>query len=92
MNLHCRDEPVANDTIYSDTLAIYGGSTYAQLFVGKYSLVSNAYCMKTDNQFLNTLEGNIHARGEMSELISDRAQSDIINCAQSILWTLFIDY
>ena len=46
---------------------------------------------ETYKHFLNTLEENIRARGAMSKLISDRAQSEVINCSQSILWALFID-
>ena len=85
------DKPVATDTIYSDTTAIDDGSTCAQLFVGKKSLVSDVYGMKTYKHFLNTLEENICARGAMSKLISDRAQSEVINWSHSILWELFID-
>ena len=47
--------------------------------------------MKTDKQFINTLEDNIHAHGAMIKLISDCAQYEVINHAQSILWALFID-
>ena len=33
-NVHCRSEPVATDTVYSDTPAIDSGITTAQFFVG----------------------------------------------------------
>ena len=47
-NVHRRSEPVATDTIYSDTPAIGSGHTCAQIFVGKDSLVTDAYGMSTD--------------------------------------------
>ena len=34
LNVHRRDEPVATDTVFSDTPAIDGGETAAQIFVG----------------------------------------------------------
>ena len=57
---------------------------------GTKSLVSDLYGMKIDQKFVNTLEENIHARSEISKLISARAQSEVISSAQSILWDLFI--
>lgn len=59
LNVHRRNEPVATDTVYSDTPAISGGETYAQIFVGTESLVTDVEGMKTDKQFVNTLEDNI---------------------------------
>ena len=41
-NIPRRNEPVATDTIFSDTPAINDGSTMAQFFVGKDTLVCNA--------------------------------------------------
>ena len=66
MNVYCRDETVETSTIYSETPAIYGVYTCAQLFVCTKSLVSSVYAMKTAKQCVNTLEGNIHDRGAMS--------------------------
>ena len=91
MNGYHHDEPVATYTIYSDTAAIDDGSTCSQLFVGTKSLVSDVYGMKTNRNFVNNLEDNTHDRGAMSNLIFDCAQSEVINCAQSIIWELFID-
>jgi len=48
LNDHRRDEPVATDTIYSDTPAIDSGITIAQVFVGVESLVTDVYPTKTD--------------------------------------------
>ena len=89
-NVSRRSEPVCTDTVFSDTPAIYGGETSAQLFVGKYSLVSDAYGMKTDKQFVNTLQDNIRQRGAMEKLISDRAQVEISYRVNEILRALCI--
>src|SRR5687768_6374514 len=85
-----RDEPVATDTVYSDTPAIGNGATTAQFFVGTKSLVCDVYPMKTDKQFVNVLLDNIRRRGAMTKLISDRAQVEISNKVQDILRNLMI--
>jgi len=48
LNVHRRDEPVAMDTIYSDTPTVDSGATIAQVFVGVESLVTDVYAIKTD--------------------------------------------
>ena len=62
-NVKRRHEPVATDTIYSNTPAIDDGSTSAQIFVGTKTLVTDIYGMKHDKEFVNTLEDNIR-KGE----------------------------
>jgi hypothetical protein len=47
LNVKRRDEPVATDTVYSNTPAIDGGETCAQIFVGTKTLVTDVYGMKT---------------------------------------------
>jgi hypothetical protein len=59
LNVQRRDEPFATDTVYSNTPAIDGGETSAQVFVGTETLVTDVYGMKTEKQFVNTLEDNI---------------------------------
>jgi len=54
-----RNEPVATDTIKAQVTAVDNGSTMAQLFIGRKSLVSDAYGVKTDAAFANALEDNI---------------------------------
>ena len=49
MIVHCRETPVATDTMYSNAYVIDDGYTCTQLFVGTKSLVSDIYSMKTDN-------------------------------------------
>jgi hypothetical protein len=59
LNVCPRDEPVATDTIYSDTPAIDCGITSAQLFVGTKTHTADVYPIKSDKQFVNTLLDNI---------------------------------
>jgi len=85
LNVHRRDEPVATDTIYSDMPAIDLGTTIAQVFVGTESLITDVYAIKTDRQFINTLEDQIRTRGAPTKLVSDRAQVEISNQVKEIL-------
>ena len=90
LNVQRRNESVATDTVYSDTPAVDDGSTVAQIFVGTETLVTDIYGIKTDKQFVNTLEDNIRDRGAPNKLISDRAQVEISKKVQDILRSLFI--
>jgi hypothetical protein len=90
MNVHRRDEDIATDTVFSDTPAIDDGSMCAQIYVGMESQVCDVYGMKTDGQFVNTLQDNIRERGAPTRLISDRAQSEISNKVKDILRALII--
>ena len=74
LNVPRRNEPVATDTIYSDTPAIGNGATKAQLFVGRNSLLSDVYSMKSESEFPQVLEEVIRQRGAMNTLVSDSAK------------------
>jgi len=63
----------------------------AQLFIGRKLLVSDAYDVKTDAAFVNTLEDNIRQRGAMDKLISDGAQAKLSDRAKDVLRALCID-
>ena len=91
LNVHRRKEAVATDTVYADEPAIDNGCTAAQLFIGHDSLVADAYPLKTEKQFVNTLEDNIRKRGAMDKLISDRAQVEVSKRVQDILRAYHID-
>ena len=54
-------------------------------------MVCDAYSMKTDKQFVNTLEDNIRTRGSMDKLVIDSAQVEVSNKVHDILRTLYID-
>ena len=67
------------------------GVKQAQLFVGKESLVSDIYPMRSGKQFVNTLEDNIHRHGAMDKLISDSAKNEITHKVKYILRTYNIN-
>ena len=67
------------------------GSTSAQVFVGRNSLVTDACGMKNDKQFVNTLQDNIRKRGAMDKLIGDSAQVETSHRTKDIFWALMID-
>ena len=89
-NIPRRNEAVATDTIFSDTPAINDGSTMAQFFVGRDTLVCDAYGIKTQKQFINTLNDNIRFRGAMTTLITDGGRYEISKKVADLLRNLFI--
>ena len=89
-NIPRRNEAVATDTIFSDTPAINDGSTMAQFFVGQDTLVCDAYGIKTQKQFINTLYDNIRFRGAMTTLITDGGRYEISKKVADLLRSLFI--
>ena len=58
--------------------------------VGTKSLLVDAYGIKTDGEFVNTLEDNIRKRGVMDKLVSNRAQAENSNKLLNIVTTLSI--
>ena len=85
LNIPRKHEPVATDTVFSDTPTVDSGVEHAQVFVGRDTLVADAYPMKSAKQFVNTLEHNIRRRGSMDKLLSDSAKSEISNKVMDIL-------
>ena len=86
-------EAVATDTIFSDTPAVDDGSTMAQFFCGRDTLVCDAYGIKSTKQFINTLSDNIRKRGAMDTIISDGGNYEISKRVTDLLRSLFIqDY
>jgi hypothetical protein len=90
LNVRRRSEPIACDIVYSDSPAIDDGSATAVIFVGLNTHVTDVYGIKTDKQFINTLEDVIRERGAPTKLISDRAQVEISEHVQDILRALCI--
>ena len=88
LNVPRRNEAVATDTVYSDTPAVDSGVKMAQRFVGKESLVSDIYPLRSGKQFVNTLEDNICRRGAMDKLISDSAKNEISHKVIVEFWGL----
>jgi hypothetical protein len=91
LNVYRRQEDVACDIVYSDVPAIYDGSTAAVIFVGVNTQVTDVYGIKTDKQFVNTLEDNIIQRGAPLKLISDRGQAIVSHKVADILRTFCIN-
>ena len=92
-NIPRRSEAVATDTIFSDTPAVDDGSTMAQFFCGRDTLVCDAYGIKSTKQFINTLSDNIRKRGAMDTLISDGGKYEISKRVTDLRRSLFIqDY
>ena len=91
LNVTRRNEPVATDTIFSDTPAILTGDTCAQLFIGRNTMFADIYGMKTDAQFVNAFEDNIRQRGAMDKLISDRAKAETSKKIKDIMRNYHID-
>ena len=91
-NVQHRQEPLATDMVHSDTPAIDDGSKVAQIFVGTESCVIDVHGMKTESQFVNTLQGIIWSCGAPTKLISDSAQTEIGNETKDILHHLCFEY
>ena len=89
-NVKRRSEPVATDSVYSNTPAIDNGCKQAQVFVGTKTMFTDVYGMKTDSQFFNTPEGCIRDRDAMSQLLSDSAQVEVSKRVLDILRALCI--
>ena len=85
LNILSRHETVIADTVFSDTPAVDHGAKQAQVFVGRDTLVADAYPMKCGKKFVNTLEDNIRRRVAMDKLLSDSAKTEISNKVMDIL-------
>ena len=92
LNIPRRNEPVATDTVFSDTPAVDSGVKQAQVFVGRDTLVADAYPMKSGKQLVRsiTLEDNTRRRGAMDKLPSDSAKTEISNKVMDILMAYHI--
>ena len=92
LNVARRHEPVATDTVFSNTKAVDDGSTCAQIFIGRNSYFADVYGMKSDKEFVNTLEDVIRKRGAMDKLISDQAMAEISKRVLDLLRAYCIDH
>ena len=71
--------------MFSDTPAVDSSVKQAQVFVGRDTLVADAYPMKSGKQFVSTLEDNITRHGVMDKLLSDSAKTEVSNKVMDIL-------
>ena len=81
---------MATDAVFSDTPAIHDGSTMAQFFVVKDTLVCDAYGIKSHKQSINILYDNIKTRGAMDTIITDGGKYEISKKVADLLSSLFI--
>ena len=84
LNVRRIDETVATDTFFANTKA-HDGSTCAQLYVGKHSLFTTCYGMKSDAEFPGSLLDFIRTFGAMNSLFSDNAKAQQSKAVQDIL-------
>ena len=63
LNVRRRDEDIATDSVFSNMPAVDCGVKCTQFFIGRKTLVSDVYLLKSVKQFLNTLEDQIKERG-----------------------------
>ena len=90
-NVKRRSEHISTGIVYCDNHAVEDGSTCTQLFVGTKTLVTDVYGMKSDKEFVTSLEDTVRQRGAIDKLISDSAQSEVSTRVKDILRALFID-
>jgi hypothetical protein len=90
LNVYRCQEDVACYMVYSDIPAIYDCSTAVVIFVGVNTQVTDVYGIKTDKQFVNTLEDNIIQRGAPLKLISNHGQAIVSHKVADILRTFCI--
>ena len=91
MNVIRRNEPVATDSVFSDTPSFDGGYIAAQFFVGIKTKVCDVYGLRNERDFISTLQDVIRKRGAMDKLVSDRAQVEISTKVRDVLRHLCIN-
>ena len=84
LNIPRKHEAAAMNTAYSDAPAVDSGVKMAQLFVGKESLVSDIYPMRSGKQFVNSLDDNVCRCGAVDKLINDSAKNEISRHPQGL--------
>jgi hypothetical protein len=90
LNVTRRNEKVATDTVFADTKAHGSGVKCAQIFVGRDTMVSDIYPLKSDEGYLSTLQENVQNRGAMDMIISDSAKQLVNNKVKQYLRSLVI--
>ena len=71
-------------------MAINDQSAMAQFFVGKDTLVCDAYGIKSQKKFINTLYDKIKTRGAMNTMITDGGKYEISKKVADLLRSIFI--
>jgi hypothetical protein len=83
LNIPRHHEDLLSDCIYSDVPAIDGGEPCAQVFFGRRTHVGDAYKMKSESEFPNTLQRNICECGAPDCLLTNSATHKTSNMLMS---------
>mgnify|MGYP003333632872 CR=1 FL=1 len=86
-----KKEPVATNTIWADVPGVDDGALGVQFFCGLDTLFCNVFRVRTDADFVSTLEDVIHKRGAMDVLVSNWARAEISKAVKRVLRHLCID-
>ena len=90
LNVPRRDEDLASDTFFSDTPAVDGGETMAQVYIGTKSHTYHAYGMHREKQFINTFKQCVLEHGAPKRLLTDRARAEDSTQVQLFLQLMLI--
>ena len=85
--------PPSMGLLHTPRITFDDGTTMAQFFCGRDTLVCDAYGIKSTKQFINTLSDKIKNWGAMDTLISDGGKYEVSKRVTDLLCSLFIqDY
>ena len=84
--LNCKrlNEIFATDTFFVSSKGL-GGYTCAQIYVGKVSILTKVFGMKSENEMKDTLQDFIRKWGALHSLLLDSAKSEVGNAVNTIL-------
>ena len=84
--LNCKrlNEIFAMDTFFTSSKAL-GGYMCAQLYLGKTSMLTEGFGMKTENKMKDTLQDLIRKWGAPHSLLSDNAKAEVSQAVKDIL-------
>lgn len=85
------EEAVSSDYIPVGVPAVDDSSTGAQIFSGVTTRFLSAYGVKSDKEFVGTLEDEIRKRGAMDVLVTDSAASETSKRVEDVLHGYKID-
>ena len=74
MNVYRLQDDVLTDTVFSDTPAVDGGCTQAQIFFGKSSHIVHVEALTTTKDFLRSFQNFVRKWGAPIRLLADSAQ------------------
>ena len=90
-NVIRQHEAAVTDSVKASIPAIdTGGILEAQFYIGRESFIADTFRIKSERQFVNTLEDIIQKRGAMDFLINDSAKVEISIRVQDVLRAYFI--